>query len=243
MTASSKPTAKPSFSRIIPREEIGAVRSWHFSAVDGSEPEPPIEPEEPAAAPAPDAEERLQAALDQAREEAFAAGFAQGHDTGSRETREALEVPIQQAAADTAERMAQLLHGMTEQLIAAEQKMSRQLLDLACDLARQVVRQELMVNTQHMRPVIEEALEQVIDDGLPATVRLNPNDLALLQDSLTQAMGENAPELVADDSVSPGGCIVQTPHSLVDASVEKRWARAIGNLGLSVPWNPEDTDV
>ena len=38
---------------------------------------------------------------------------------------------------------------------------------------------------------------------------------------------------------APGGCLVQSPSSAGDATIEKRWARAIGNLGLSLEWNPE----
>jgi flagellar assembly protein FliH len=30
---------------------------------------------------------------------------------------------------------------------------------------------------------------------------------------------------------------------LGSATIEKRWLRAIGNLGLSEPWNPADADV
>ena len=58
-----------------------------------------------------------------------------------------------------------------------------------------------------------------------------------------ETLGENAPELVADPDISPGGCLIQSPSSVVDATIEKRWARAVGNLGLSLDWNPEDADV
>lgn len=249
MTASSKSTPKTSsYSRFIPREEIDAVASWHFSAVDGSDPPPvPALPVEPEPEPEPSAPQidtaQLERAVEEAREQGFANGFAHGHDTGSRETREALEAPIRKATEEAAVRMAQLLHSMTDQLIGAEQRVARQVLDLACDLARQVVRQELMINTAHMRPVIAEALEQIIDDGLPATVRMHPSDLATMKGALLETLGENAPDFVADEGISPGGCILQTPSTQVDATIEKRWSRAVGNLGLSVPWKPEDTDV
>jgi flagellar assembly protein FliH len=128
---------------------------------------------------------------------------------------------------------------MTDQLIASEQKIARQILELACDLARQVVRQELQVNTRHLRAVIGEALELMVEDGLPATVRMHPDDLVLVKGPLLETLGENAPELVADPAISPGGCLIQSPSATVDATIEKRWSRAVGNLGLSLDWNPE----
>ena len=78
-----------------------------------------------------------------------------------------------------------------------------------------------------------------MDDGLPATVRMHPDDLALMKDALIETLGENAPEFIADPQISPGGCVVQSPSSMVDATLEKRWARAVGNLGLSIAWASE----
>jgi flagellar assembly protein FliH len=37
--------------------------------------------------------------------------------------------------------------------------------------------------------------------------------------------------------------VVESRTNSVDATIEKRWLRAIGNLGLSEPWNPADADV
>jgi flagellar assembly protein FliH len=245
MTASSKPPAKASaFSRFIPREEIDAVAAWSFSSMDASEtrvvPAPAPEPE-----PASVTDEVLEQRLQEARQQAYAEGFQHGHDAGSQETRDALEATIRRSAEDTAVRMGQLLHSMGDQLIASEQLIARQILELSCDIARQVVRQELKVNTRHLRAVIGEALEQMVEDGLPATVRMHPQDLALMKGALIETLGDAAPDLVADPDISPGGCLIQSPSSTVDASIEKRWSRAVGNLGLSLDWNPpqEPTDA
>jgi len=241
MTASSKQPAKSSLhSRFIPREEIDAVAAWSFSSMDAGQtaPAPLAEPE-----PEPQPPIDLELMLQEARQQAYAEGFQHGHDAGSQETRDALEAVIRRSAEETAVRMGQLLHSMGDQLIAAEQHIARQILELSCDIARQVVRQELKVNTRHLRAVIGEALEQMVEDGLPATVRMNPEDLALMKGALLETLGENAPELVADPDISPGGCLIQSPSSVVDATIEKRWARAVGNLGLSLDWSPEDADV
>lgn len=239
MTASSKAPPKTSnFSRFIPREEIDAVSAWHFSAVDGSDAAPEPEPETE-----PEPNLLLEHAVAEARQQAFADGFAHGHDAGGKEVRDALEAAMRRTAEETAVRMGQLMHGMAEQLIAAEQHIGRQILELACDIARQVVRQELQSHTGHLRAVIGEALEQIVEDGLPATVRMHPDDLALMKGALLETLGENAPDFVADVTITPGGCLVQTPSATVDATIEKRWTRALGNLGLDEPWQPEAGDV
>ena len=240
MTASSKPVAKTpgktsAYSRFIPREEIDAVASWHFSSMDSNL--APVQAHEVSEHVQPSAAES--ADLQAQREQAWAEGFAQGRQQGEQETRAAMTEPLQQALASTALRMGELLHGMADQLLTQEQKISRQLLELACDIARQVVRQELTVNTRQLRTVIGEALEMIVDDGLPATVRMHPDDLALMKESLIETLGENAPEFAADVTITPGGCMIHTPSMAVDATVEKRWARAVGNLGLSVAWESD----
>ncbi len=242
MMASSKPAPKSNpHSRFIPREEISEVSAWRFSAVDGSDEE--VVP----AAPIEDHSEPdntlLEQALSEAREQAYAQGFAQGHATGEREVRNALEAHARKSAEENALRMAQLLQNTRDHLKQSEEKISRHILDLACDLARQVVRQELHTNTQHLLPVIREALAQLVDDGLPSTVRMHPNDLALMKAALQDNLGEDSPDFVADSAVSPGGCMVESASTSVDATIEKRWMRAVANLGLETAWNPENADV
>ena len=233
MTASSKTSP---YSRFIPREEIDAVSRWKFSSIDSNL----AELEAPSNSSTADT---AQPVNQEAMAQAWAEGFAQGRDAGISEVRAPMEATLKQVTEENAVRVAELLHGMADQLLASEQKISRQLLELACDIARQVVRQELQVNTRQLRTVIGEALEMIVDDGLPTTVRMHPEDLARMKDALLETLGENAPDFVADATITPGGCIVQSATMAVDATVEKRWARAVGNLGLSVDWASEENDV
>ncbi|MEZ5644578.1 MAG: flagellar assembly protein FliH [Burkholderiaceae bacterium] len=224
------------YTRFVPREEIEGVSAWEFSSMDEKTGVPP------EAAPAPEPEE-IPPSTQELIDQAYADGFNHGHDAGSQETRDAMEAPVRQTIEDTAGRMAQLLHDTRDQLVRCEDRIARQVLELACDLARQVIRQELQHGGESLRPVIAEAVSQLVDDGLPATVRLHPDDLAALSASLQGAAADGLPEMVADPAISPGGCIVTSASTTVDASLEKRWARAIGNLGLDHPWNPENADV
>lgn len=223
------------YARFIPREEIDGVAAWQFAAVDGSDQRTPV----PAEASDPAADERVA----EVREQAYAEGFRHGHDAGAQSVRDAMEATMRRTAEETAVRMAQLLRHTREHIKRSEQDMSRHILDLACDLARQVVRQELVQNPQHLQGVVAEALNQLIEDGLPATVRMHPSDLALMKGALLETLGDPAPEFVGDASITPGGCVVESRTNSVDATVEKRWLRAIGNLGLSAPYNPADADI
>ncbi|MBD3894208.1 FliH/SctL family protein [Hydrogenophaga sp.] len=247
MTASSKPAAKTSpHARFIPREEIAAVAVWKFSAVDGSDEalatQAKTAPQAPPAC-SPTEQDLPEQLLHAVRAQAYVEGFTQGQQAGGQAVRDALELPLRKSADETAQRLAQLLHHSREQLRQSEEQIAQHLLELACDLARQVLRQELQSKPQHLLPLITEALTQLIDDGLPVTVRLHPGDLVLLQGPLQEALSGSKPQLLADASISPGGCLIETAHMGIDATLEKRWLRAIGNLGLNTSWNPENADV
>lgn len=229
-----KPSSKQNpHSRFIPREEIDGVAAWHFSAVDGSA----------DTGTGSDHEGVTTEVLQQARQQALAEGFARGHDAGAQEVRDALEATLRKTAEETAVRMAQLLRNTRDNLKKNEDQISRHILELACDLARQIVRRELQSDTNPLKPVIAEALTQLVEDGLPATVRMNPGDLTLMKGALQETLASPVPEFVADPAVSPGGCMVESATMAVDATIEKRWARAVGNLGLNAAWNPENADV
>jgi flagellar assembly protein FliH len=234
-----KPSSKPNpYSRFIPREEIDGVAAWHFSAMDGSDDMPTA-----AMADGTASEGVTSEVLQEERQQAYAEGFQRGHEAGGQEVRDALEATVRKTAEETAVRMTQLLHNTRDHLKKSENQISRHILELACDLARQVVRQEIKGDPAHLKPVITEALSQLVDDGQPATVRMNPGDLAMMKGALLENMGNHPAEFVADATISPGGCLIESTTMTVDATIEKRWSRAVGNLGMDAAWNPGNADV
>lgn len=242
MTASSNAKNSP-YHRFIPREEVEVFSPWEFQSMDGKPPKgstaaaPVIEaPPAPPELPAPD--------LDLIKQQAFDEGYAQGEIAGAQATREALDAPLRRTAEDAARRLSLLLQNAEMELHRADEHLAEQLLQLACDLARQVVRRELEQPQEVLKAVVQEALSQTVDDHLKRTVRLNPMDLALMQNHLSELVAGGNVHFVAQDGLSAGGCVVETPACTVDASIEKRWARAVANLGVKAEWNPaEQGDV
>lgn len=244
MTASSN-TKTSAYHRFIPREEVQEVSPWEFQSMDGkpsrSAGKAPVAPEPEAPAPVP---ELPAPDLDLVKQQAFDEGFEQGRLAGVKATRDALDAPLRRTAEDAARRLSLLLQNAGAELQRADEHLAEQMLQLACDLARQVVRRELEQPQDVLKAVIHEALSQTVDDHLQRTVRLNPMDLALMQNHLGELVAGGKVRFVAQDGLAAGGCVVETPACTVDASIEKRWARAVANLGLKSDWNPvEQGDV
>lgn len=216
------------YARFIPGEEIGTVAQWQFGDVVV----------DPAAL--------LRAAQDRAREESeqaeaarqagYAEGFVQGRAQALLEAQQQHLEYVAGQGQEAARQFAALFESARGQLEAAEQLAAQGVLELACELARQVLRHEISSNPNALLPVIREALGLLFADSQGATVRLNPVDLDVLQDILREEYPGLPLKLHADAGITRGGCLVESAGAVIDGRLEKRWARAIGRLGQNQAW-------
>lgn len=218
------------YSRFIPGEEIDAVAQWRFGAVDAAA----RLLEEQAQAQVQD--EQAQAFRQEGYDQGFAEGLAQGHGQAMLEAQEQVNAFLNNQGQDTARQLAALVASAQEQLDAAEQVAARGMLELACELARQVLRHEISTNPNALLPVIREALTPLIADSKSTVLKLHPLDMDMLEDVLRAEYPGLPLTLLADASITRGGCQIQSAGTQIDGTLEKRWARAVGQLGLSLPW-------
>lgn len=216
-------------SRFIPGEQIDAVSRWSFGAVDTDALQ--------LAAKARDEAEALRRERDAVvRQEGYAEGLTQGRAQAMADADRRVRDFVVGQGQETARRFAQLIESAEQQLGASQQAMAQGVLELACAIARQVLRQELSVNPNVLQPVIREALSVLAVDSKAAIVRLHPVDVEVLQEALETEFAGMALALVADASVKPGGCVVAASGTVVDGTLDTRWRRAVANLGLASPW-------
>jgi len=217
------------YTRFIPGEEIGAVEQWSFGAVDTAA--------QLMAAQVKAREEASdQVTNDALRQQGYAEGFVQGHAQATLEAQRQITDFIANQGQETARNFAQLFVSVQAQQADAEQVVARGVLELACELARQVVRRELSVNPHALQPVIREALGLLMAESKTALIRMNPLDIEVLEDVLRSEFSGLSLTLLADATVARGGCLVESAGTVVDGTIEKRWMRAVANLGLNPPW-------
>lgn len=232
-------SSQRSYSRFIPSEELGEFTQWKFGAVDGSDLLPP-EPEPVAEIPAELDAAAQQALAQQACDDAYAEGFAQGQAQAALEWQRRMDEYIAEQGREAAQRLQGVMQTLDASLIDMQQQMAQQLLELACDIARQVVRQELSVNPNALQPVVREAVNMLVTEGRPAVVRLNPVDMESMAQPLREEVDAPGVQWMADAAVPPGGCLVESAGTVVDGSLDKRWQRAVAALGLQSPWQEEE---
>lgn len=99
---------------------------------------------------------------------------------------------------------------------------------LACAIAERVVRRELAADPTISEAWVRESLELAAGSS-ELTVALNPDDhqhLASHVGRIAESIGGLAePRVIADPSVSPGGCRVDTAHGSIDQQVESQLER------------------
>ncbi len=217
------------YTRFIPGEEIGTVEQWDFGAVDTAS-------VLQAAQVKVREEASDQVKHDALKQEGYAEGFVQGQAQATLEAQRQISDFIANQGQEAAHNFTQLFAAAHAQLADAEQVMAGGVLELACELARQVLRHELSVNANVLQPVIREALGLLATENKSALVRLNPLDLAVLEDVTRAEFPNLTLTLLADATVTRGGCLVESAGTVVDATMEKRWTRAVANLGLNSPW-------
>jgi flagellar assembly protein FliH len=219
-------------TRFIPGEEIGAVAQWRFGDVDSAS----ILMREQS----DQSEDAAKAEI--TRQQGYAEGFVQGRAQAMLETQRQINEFTSNQGKEAARQFAALLESARTQLDTAEQMAAQGVLELACELARQVLRHEISGNPNVLLPVIREALGMLFADSRSVQVKLNPMDLDVLQDIVREEFPNVPLALSADPSITRGGCVIEAGGTVVDGRLEKRWARAISQLGQNMTWEAPSDD-
>jgi flagellar assembly protein FliH len=228
--------SKPSslYARFIPREELDSFAAWtpgSLSDVDSTGGPAPARASA-SAEPVKSPEQLVAEQLNAARQG--------GYQDGYRDGLTALESFKQSFAAQTTAQVGALMQSYAGQMDALQQEMAKSLAAAAVALARQVVRSELAARPEQVAVVAEEALETLLLSARHITVRVHPDDHALVAQSAAETLAARGARLLADTAITRGGCLVESDIGIIDASIEARWRRAAAALGSEAPWSAED---
>jgi len=186
----------------------------------------------------------LQAATDQAREDGFEAGYADGLAHARDAAGEALERRMGLLNEDN-ERRAQRLEALIDSLAkqrdelrATVSRETEQDLIALCHAAICRIVGEATIRREVTTAVVREAIDQWLKAGSMSSgaveVRVHPDDLELLNSERTLSVRLSSVSWLADESVQLGGCIVSGEHGRLDARLETQLA-AMRELLLDVP--------
>lgn len=164
--------------------------------------------------------------IERIHEEARKDGYAAGYDEGTARGRiEAMQ-----------------FHGLVESLETSltrlDQEVADEILALATELARQMVRHTLALRPESVVELIREALLQL--PQAHALIHINPDDLAMAKEYLGEHLAHAGHRLIEDTTLTRGGVRIEAAGSQIDATVQTRWRRVMDNLSRNIPWDGEN---
>ena len=170
--------------------------------------------------PAEDPEAELARLREAARAEGYSEGLAAGRVEG------------EQACG----RMKQLVESFGNTLDNLDFRLADMVLELALDVARQVVAGELAARPERILDVVNLALKQMAESSREARLLLNPDDATLVRPHLDQVLDKNRLRIVEDVRIVRGGCLIETSQGDLDASLPARWRAVVQVLGSNLNW-------
>lgn len=210
-------------SRVIAAEALGEVSPFDLSELQGG--------------PAPRrrlttrdlSNEVARAAYVMGRERGYAqgaqAGLKQGYSEGSR----ALDDYQSRTAADLGRQVQQLVEGFRAEMSALESQVASDLVSLAIDIARQVLRREPATDAQALLPAAREALRALGENASHLELQAHPADAALLRQGF-EAQGVKA-RITEAGGLPRGSCRIEADTGVADAGFEARWQAVMASLG------------
>lgn len=152
------------------------------------------------------------------------AGYCAGYEAGQA-----------QAAAEAA-RIRTLAAQFAQSCATLEQDLAGQLLDLALDIARHMLRSDVKARREALLPVVREAIACLPEQVQRPQLQLNPADVELIRARIGDELQMAGFTIVEDHRVEPGGCRISAANCEVDATLPARWRRVLAALGRDLAW-------
>lgn len=204
-------------SVIIPKENLTAWQRWELGGFEQKQAASGAQQKKAAASGLPTADD-----IERIHRDAHKQGYDAGYEEGTARARmEALR-----------------LHTLVEQLEAAfgalDREVAEELLGLALEIARQVVRQTIAARPTVILEVVREALAQLPHQH--AAIHLHPEDAALVRAYLGDQLAHLGHRILEDAATARGGLRLEAGGSHLDAGVQTRWRRVLEGMGAPAGW-------
>lgn len=212
---------------LTPKEKLTAYERWELPSFDKVGPGNVRISGNPDGLKLPTAVELENMQL-QAHEEGYQAGHQEGFHAGYTEG--------SHKASSEAEQLAALVVSMEQALQGIDKQVSQNLLDLSLELAKQMVRQALIINPEILLSIVRDAIGELPHFNPGAHIVLHPDDAEIVRTSMGEQLAHSGWKIFEDAKITKGGVHIETANSQIDATLETRWQRIAANLGQDSSW-------
>ncbi len=163
-------------------------------------------------------------------EEGLAQGLEEGTKQGSEQAHSELSAQLQTISEQWSQAFKVWEEQRNELMIASR----TEVIELAAHIAARVIKRTIDLDPEVVVDQLESTLEALVTPT-DIRVRVNPADVELLQRVMPSMVQQCAActhaELVGDDQLAPGSCVVSTKGGgTIDASIAKQLDRIVATL-------------
>ena len=158
-----------------------------------------------------------------ARGEGYQARFEEGRQAG--------EATLSNTITSELERFSTLIGNLQVSLAHMDQTIAEQVLDLALEVASQVIRSTIAVRNEALLPVIREAIAALPLHHSHVLLHLNPLDASVVREQIGDQLAQTGTQIIDDTEIATGGCLIKAGTSEIDATIETRWKRVLDAIG------------
>lgn len=163
-----------------------------------------------------------------AQERGYAIGLVEGRSDGLRQG-------LADAAAETAH-LRSIVVALGSEATRADELIATDLLRLALDLAKAMLKTSLSVRPELVLPIVSEAIRYLPMLQQPAVLFLHAEDVMLVNEHMRDELAKAGWRVAEDLQMQRGGCRIDTASNQIDATVETRWQRLAEALGQNSEW-------
>ncbi|MBV1920356.1 MAG: flagellar assembly protein FliH [Pseudomonadales bacterium] len=161
-----------------------------------------------------------QAAYDDGLLQGIEDGKTQGYEEGYKSGADDVRAMVT--------KMSHICRALLEPIPKQDDEIEQVLMTLVKSICKRVVQRELQLDSMSLQSVLAEALDCLHAGAGRIRIHLNPDDAEFIQKTLAEMTDIDFTwQLLPHSTISPGGCIVETEKSMVDARSEKRLAAVI----------------
>jgi flagellar assembly protein FliH len=162
------------------------------------------------------------------RQEAYNKGMQEGFAVGMAKAR-------QQAIVEK-EHFVKLTQSFNEALEQADEQIAEDVLSLALDIAKSMLKAKLNVDPASVLPVVVDAIHYLPYVQKPARILVHHDDAQIIREYLGDEIASQHWQILEDSNIERGGCLVETGANQIDASNEVRWKRISDALAQTNNW-------
>ncbi|MFK7159761.1 FliH/SctL family protein [Marinospirillum sp. MEB164] len=148
------------------------------------------------------------------------AGFQVGYQRGLDEAQHEIDAQLA--------RLASLIHQLQGPIQELDFEVEQALLGLVDQLCRALIRREVALDRDYLRDIIKESIAALPPGYQRLNIHFHPDDLPLVEAACASLLDRY--QLTPNVNITPGGVELETRQSLVDATLEQRYKKLVGQL-------------